>query len=127
MAPLLPMIGRGDFPQYLAREGDLSRLVRAVATGQLALPARPLSAAHPRALLFRDLVGLLARQQGRRIAFVPVPWRLIHAAMTCAERAGLRLSFRADSLVGLVFANPSATFELPDSYAFRPFPEGSPS
>ena len=126
MAPLLPMIGLGAFPQYLAHDGDLSRLLLAVATGQIDLPPRALSAAHPEPVLFRDLVRAIARNQGRRIAFVPVPWRLIHAAMTGAEMSGLRLSFRADSLVGLVFANPSPDFDLPAGYSFRPFP-GAPA
>ena len=125
LTPLLPMIGLGAFPQYLAHDGDLARLLLAVATGQLALPASPLSAAHPRAVLFRDLVRVIASRQGRRITFVPVPWRLIHAAMTCAESAGLRLSFRADSLVGLVFANPAPDFEMPAGYEFRPFSQSS--
>ena len=122
MAPLIPMIGHGTFPQYLAHDGDLSRLLLAVATGQIDPPPRALSAAHPTSILFRDLVRAIARNQGRRIAFVPVPWRLIHAAMTGAEMSGLRLSFRADSLVGLVFANPAPDFELPDGYSFRPYP-----
>ena len=126
MAPLLPMIGLGAFPQYLAHDGDLSRLLLAVATGQIDLPPRALSAAHPKPVLFRDLVCSIARDQGRRIAFVPVPWRLILAAMTGAEMSGLRLSFRADSLVGLVFANPAPDFELPDGCSFRPFP-GAPT
>ena len=122
MAPMLPMIGLGAFPQYLAHDGDLSRLLLAVATGQAELLPRALCAAHPKPVLFRDLVRAIARNQGRRIAFVPVPWRLIHAAMTGAEMSGLRLSFRADSLVGLVFANPAPEFELPAGYSFRPFP-----
>ena len=124
LTPLLPMIGLGAFPQYLAHDGDLARLLLAVSTGQIKLPARPLSAAHPKAFLFRDLVRVIALRQGRRIAFVPVPWRLIHTAMTCAELAGLQLSFRADSLVGLVFANPAPDFDLPTGYSFRPFPDG---
>ena len=122
MAPLIPMIGLGAFPQYLAHDGDLSRLLVAVAAGQIALPPRALSAAHPNPVLFHDLVRAIARGQGRRVAFVPVPWHLIHAAMTGAEMSGLRLSFRADSLVGLVFANPAPDFELPAGYSFRPFP-----
>jgi len=126
MSPLLPMIGLGAFPQYLAHDGDLSRLLLAVATGQIDLPPRALSAAHPEPVLFRDLVRSIARNQGRRIAFVPVPWRLIYSAMTCAEMSGLRLSFRADSLVGLVFANPAPDFELSAAYSFRPFP-GAPT
>lgn len=124
--PVLPMIGDGGFPQYLAHDADLARLIMAVCTGRIELPARPLSAAHPKAILFRDLLREIAARQRRRIALVPVPWRLIHAAIACAERAGLRLSFRADSLVGLVFANPAPDFELPDGFSFRPFPEDAP-
>ena len=126
LTPLLPMIGLGNFPQFLAHDGDLARLLFAVATGQIALPARPLSAAHPKAVLFRDLVRAIAQRQGKRIAFAPVPWRLILATMASAEKLGLRLSFRADSLIGLVFANPAPNFEVPAGYEFRAFPEGAP-
>ncbi|MEI6278558.1 MAG: NAD-dependent epimerase/dehydratase family protein [Verrucomicrobiae bacterium] len=122
---VLPMIGSGKFPQYLAHHGDLARLVAGVAGGSLALPARPHSAAHPRPILFRDLLREIAALQDRRIAFLPVPWRAIYAAIFCAERAGLGLSFRADSLIGLVRANPAPAFDLPEGYLFRPFPEGA--
>jgi len=121
--PLVPMIGRGNFPQCLAHHDDLARLVAGVADGSLVLPACPHSAAHPQAILFRDLLRKIAVLQGRRTTFLPVPWRAIYAAMVCAERAGLGLSFRSDSLLGLVHANPAPVFDLPGG--FRPFPEGA--
>ncbi|MEI6033757.1 MAG: NAD-dependent epimerase/dehydratase family protein [Verrucomicrobiae bacterium] len=123
--PVLPMIGMGNFPQYLAHDGCLARLVADVALGRLVLSARPHSAAHPQKILFRDLLRrIVAIERRRGTIFFPIPWRAIYAAMACAERAGLRLGFRADSLIGLVRANPSPAFDLPEGYFPRPFPAG---
>jgi len=123
--PVLPMIGTGKFPQYLAHHDDLARLVADVALGHLVLSARPHSAAHPQRILFRDLLRRIAAIQGcRRPIFLPIPWRVIYAAMVCAERFGLGMGFRADSLIGLVRANPAPVFDLPEEYFFRPFPAG---
>ena len=122
--PVVPMIGRGDFPQYLVHHDDLARLIVEVAAGNIALPARPQSAANPQPFLFVDIVKQIAALHGRRPMILPVPWRAIYLAMVCAERVGLRLSFRSDSMLGLVFSNRSPSFDLPEGM-FRPFPAGA--
>jgi hypothetical protein len=49
--------------------------------------------------------GSLLRPVGHRPLLVPLPWWPVHRAMRVAERVGVRLPFRSDSLLSLLNAN----------------------
>lgn len=75
---------------------------------------------------FPDVMRALAREVGSTTATLPIPWHPLLAALRVAERIGVPLPVRSDSLLGLV-RGPQC---VPDANAaevplvFRPFPEG---
>ncbi len=73
--------------------------------------------------MFRQLLLEIARGLGKKIRFIPLPWRLAWAGLKSAETCGLRLNFRSDSLVSLMHQNPNPDFS-PNAQAAlvcRPF------
>jgi hypothetical protein len=69
-----------------------------------------LTAAHDRPWPFRELLSEIARGLNKKVKFVPLPWRLLWAGLKTAETCGLRLNFRSDSLVSLMYQNPNPDF-----------------
>ena len=64
----------------------------------------PLGLAYPEPVAFSRIIDGLAA--GRHPRFVTIPWRPAYAALRLAERAGVPLPVRADSLLGLVRPAP---------------------
>jgi nucleoside-diphosphate-sugar epimerase len=110
---LAPIIGDGRYPQYLVHEDDLGEAVRRASLGEF--PGRVLTVAHPDGCMFRDLVSGMAASVGTKVRLVPVPWRIIYTGLKIAETIGVRLGFRSDSVISLVYANPQPAFssEIP--------------
>jgi nucleoside-diphosphate-sugar epimerase len=98
--PVIPLIA-GHAVQFTVHEDDLVRATWALAVGRKT-PNGPVGIANPVPVPFRDVLERLALEQGCHPRFVPVSWRLVHAALVLAERAGLALPLRSDSLLGLV-------------------------
>jgi nucleoside-diphosphate-sugar epimerase len=102
--PLVPVVG-GSTRQFPVHADDLAAAVVALAAAA-APPAGPIGVAQPEALSFAALIRALSpRDVAPRT--VPVPWPLPYGLLRVAERAGLKLAFRSDSLLGLVRAAPS--------------------
>jgi nucleoside-diphosphate-sugar epimerase len=108
---LVPLIDGGTHPQYLIHEEDLWHLLERFFEGQLRAPAQPLVAASPRPWPLRDLLGELARRQGRRPRFVSVPWRPVWAGLRLAELVHLPVPYRSDSVVSLVRQDRNPDFD----------------
>lgn len=107
---VVPLIGSGTQIQYLVHNEDLSAYIEKVASGQLELSPRILTAANEQPWQFKQLIVEIARARGKKPMFVPLPWRLIWLVIKSAELCGVRLSFRSDSLVSLMYQNPSPDF-----------------
>ncbi len=102
--PVVPLIA-GDPRLYTIRESDLMAVVAALA-GADSLPAGTVSAAHPVPVPLRDLMTAFAAREDGNCRFVMIPWKPVYGLMRAAESVGLRLPFRADSLLGLVRSTP---------------------
>lgn len=121
---LTPIFGRGDQPQYLVHEDDLSGWLVGVLEKGSPAPDHALTAADPERWTFRELLAALARLQHRPDPiFLPVPWRPVWLALRGAEATGLQLGFRSDSLLSLMHQNPRPDFSLVRKWGFqsRPF------
>lgn len=109
-ARVVPLIGGGTQCQYLIHIDDLYRLVAGLASGDLATPLSPVVAASPRCWTVRELVQTLSRRQGHDPRFVSVPWHGVWLGLKCAELVGLRLGYRSDSVVSIVYQDPHPDF-----------------
>jgi nucleoside-diphosphate-sugar epimerase len=122
-APVLPLFGRGSQIQYLVHQEDLSAFIQRYAAGQVTEVSQPLSAAHERPWTFRQVLEEIGRVSNKTLKFVPIPWRLGWAAFKLAELGHVRLGFRSDSLLSLMYQNPSPDFSRNASAGLvcRPF------
>jgi nucleoside-diphosphate-sugar epimerase len=117
----VPMVGDGRYPQYMVHEDDLAEAVRRALHPATAndCSGRVLTVAHPHGWLLRDLILGIAEREGKAVTLVGIPWRLIYSALKLAETFGMRMGFRSDSLISLVYhdKNPQFSEEVP----VRPF------
>ena len=105
-----PLMGGGSQIQYLVHNEDLSGFIEKYGSGDIQLPSQVLTAANEQPWRFKQLILEIARAQGKKPKLVPLPWRLIWLALKSAEMCGFRLNFRSDSLVSLMYQNPSPDF-----------------
>lgn len=103
--PVVPLVA-GGARQYPVHLDDLMAAIGTLAEAD-SLPAGPIGIANPSSVSFRDVMVALAAQEGRRCRFVPFPWRLLYWGLRAGELLPVRLPFRADSLLGLVYPAPS--------------------
>lgn len=122
-----PLIGGGRQILNLIHEQDITDFIRRHAASEVNTPTQPLTAAHEQGWKFRAILEAIAAALGRRINFVPLPWRFVWAGLKCAELAGLRLGFRSDSLVSLMNQDPRPDFSANVSCGLicRPFDAAS--
>jgi nucleoside-diphosphate-sugar epimerase len=107
---LVPLMGGGKQIQFLVYSDDLCAFIEKYASGAIEIPPRILTAANERPWPFKELITEIARAQGKKPAFIPVPWRLVWLALKSAEACGLRPNFRSDSLASLMHQNPAPDF-----------------
>ena len=107
---LVPLIGDGRQALYLIHEADLGDLVAHVSSQPVGVVSRPVTAAHPEVMTFRQILAAISAAKGRRTTFLPLPWRLVWLTLRLVELSGLRLGMRSDSVVSLVHQNPSPDF-----------------
>ena len=122
-SPVVPLIGRGSFPQYLVHKDDLALVVFALCQSDRAPLAKPLSVAAAEKISFHELLLRLAARYGRKPTFVPVPWQLLLFVLRTIEILKLPTPFRSDSLLGIVYQNPKPDFSAAQKleFSFRRF------
>jgi NADH dehydrogenase len=118
-ARVLPLFGGGAQIQYLVHDEDLVNFICDCAAGKISAQPGPVTVAHEQPWQFRQLLMEIAQAKGKRLSFIPVPWRLIWAALKCAEMAGLRIDFRSDSLVSLMHQNSNPSFAPQQALGIR--------
>jgi nucleoside-diphosphate-sugar epimerase len=102
--PLVPML-RPDSYQYAVHAEDMARCV--VASVEQAPPHSVVGLAHPRRVPFSEIIrSLRAAATSKSLRSVPVTSALLYRALRSAEAVGLRIGFRADSLLGLMHPAP---------------------
>lgn len=124
---LVPLIGGNAQIQYLVHDEDLSAFIEKYASGEIETGPQILTAASERPWTFKQMILEIARASGRKPKFIPLPWRLVWLGLKSAERCGLRLAFRSDSLIGLVYGNRNPDFSANARVGLvcRPFEGGN--
>jgi nucleoside-diphosphate-sugar epimerase len=107
---VVPLIGDGSWRMYLAFEEDLCALMCRLCEINSDQHLGPITAACARGMSFRELLVDLARGHGNHPVFVPVPWRMVWLGLRLMETLGIRVDFRSDSVLGLVYPNPQPSF-----------------
>jgi nucleoside-diphosphate-sugar epimerase len=103
--PLVPML-RPDSYQYAIHAEDMARCV--VATVEQPPPHRVVGVANPRRVPFSEIIGTLrTATTPKSLRPVPIPSALLYRALRASEAGGLRIGFRADSLLGLMHPAPT--------------------
>jgi NADH dehydrogenase len=117
---IVPMIGDGSTPQYLLPQASLLKALRAAVDGRLDSEHAPVTLAIPRAVPFRSILLSLAREAGRDVILVPVPWRIFHMAFRSAELLRLKSGFRSDSVLSFVYQDPHPDFSRQERLGLTP-------
>ena len=107
---MIPMIGSGRYPQYLVHEDDLGDAIRKAVGGESELCKVPITLANEVPWQLRDLIKDIAQKNGKKVNLVPLPWPAVYAGLKMAEVIGAKLNFRSDSVLSLVFQDPSPDF-----------------
>jgi nucleoside-diphosphate-sugar epimerase len=104
--PVTPcIVGAGH--QFPLDEEDFLRAMCILATTADA-PRQPLGLAQAQPISLADLLRLIARRTGARPPrLLPVPPALVKGPLMVAERLGVTMPFRSDSLLGLLEPAPS--------------------
>lgn len=107
---MVPMIGDGSQIQFLVHSDDLCAFIERYVNGEIKNSSQIFTAANEQPWPFKKLLLKIAKSLGKNPKFIPLPWRLVWLGLKSAEIAGLRLSFRSDSLVSLMYQNPKPDF-----------------
>jgi nucleoside-diphosphate-sugar epimerase len=107
---VIPLIGDGSQLQFLVHHEDLCAFIWKYAADETPELPPLLTAAHAQPWAFKQLLLEIARGLDRRVKFIPLPWRLVWLGLKAAETCRLKLNFRSDSLVSLMYQNPAPDF-----------------
>jgi nucleoside-diphosphate-sugar epimerase len=91
------------------------------------VPSRALGLANESSTPFPSVMRALAHEVGSTSSTLPVPWHPLLFTLQTAERVGVPLPVRSDSLLGLVRGPecvPEAATVAELGIEFRPFPDG---
>jgi nucleoside-diphosphate-sugar epimerase len=116
----IPMIGDGSTPQYLLPQASLMKALRAAIAGKLDDEHGPITLAVPQAVTFKSILSSLAKEAGRDITLVPVPWRVFYAVFRGTEFLGLKTGFRSDSILSFVHQDRHPDFSRQERLGLTP-------
>jgi len=116
---IVPILWGGNQVQYLVHEEDLGNLLMGALAGRVPRGTGPISAAHAQGWELKDILARIASALGKHVSFVPVPWPVIWLGLKSLELAGAPAAFRSDSLISMVYQDPSPNFDLLKSFGFR--------
>ncbi|HMK90211.1 MAG TPA: NAD-dependent epimerase/dehydratase family protein [Methylocystis sp.] len=108
---IAPLIGDGAAPQYLVDAATVGAVAARALHGDFDGERQPITVASPEPIAFRELLRAIAASHGRRPILAPIPWRLLYFALLTAERAGLRVGVKSDSILSFVHQDPAPDFE----------------
>jgi nucleoside-diphosphate-sugar epimerase len=104
--PILPSFYPSP-SMWLVNANDLSvGILNLVLMSKITPPNQAIIAANQIPIKFNELLHLLAKQQNNKITTLPLPWQIAYISLCISEKVGIRLGFKSDSLLGLMYPNP---------------------
>lgn len=122
--PVIPVFR--DARLFTVNVNDVIAALHTLATTH-AVPSAVIGLAQETSTSFTDIMTALADEVGTSSRMVPVPWRPLLLSLRMAEKCGIKLPVRSDSLLGLIRsagAVPGIDVAREMGLTFRPFPEG---
>jgi nucleoside-diphosphate-sugar epimerase len=122
--PVMPVFRQAKL--FTAHVDDVVAALHTLATARV-VPSAVLGLAQGTSTSFSEIMRAIAEEVGTSSRMVPVPWHPLFVALRVAERCGIKLPIRSDSLLGLVRSAesvPGTDVERELGLTFRPFPEG---
>ncbi len=105
-ASFIPLIDGGHQRMLTVHREDLALAIDRIVDDYDQWKGRTIAVGHPELVTLRGMLERMLAARGRRGHFVTVPSLPVMFALRCAERAGVRLQFRSDSLVTLIGEEP---------------------
>ena len=119
---LIPLIGNGNFKLYLSHVDDLCNLIHKISLFSDYENNYLYSAANSNPIEFKKLLRILARNNSNNPLFIPIPWSICLFGLRLLEILFIKINFRSDSIISLVFANKEVDFSLANTLIeFREF------
>ena len=117
--PVVPTLAGDLHGLYMCHVEDLAKFIGDLA-GRDDLPTGLHVAADKTPWTMYDLAAQIAEAAGKTRIFLPVPWQVVWFGLRSLEVIGMRLSFRSDSVLGLV---RGGALPDPETYCdgFRPY------
>jgi nucleoside-diphosphate-sugar epimerase len=104
--PVVPVFAARSH-QFLVHEDDFTSSIAALAAADASvIGSGAIGIANPNPVQFREVVRGLSRVDGKACRTVAIDWRAARVALQIAERLGVNLPFRSDSLLGLAAPAP---------------------
>ncbi len=122
--PVIPVFR--DARLFTVNVNDVVAALQTLATAR-EVPSAVIGLAQGTSTSFSDIMSAIAEEEGTTSRMVPVPWHPLLLALRIAEKCGMKLPVRSDSLLGLIRsaeAVPGMDVAREMGLTFRPFPEG---
>ena len=121
--PVLPLFSGGHQPMLMVHVEDLAKALKILIESESNGKDKLFTAAHAEPIEFRELLRGIAKKRGRSIRFVSVPTSIAMLGLKLPELLGLKLDFKSDGLVSLLYTNPKMDFEATQriKFSFRSF------
>ena len=113
LLPIVPVPTPCSSPLRLIEETDLSDFLERLCCCSSFPEPRVVTCAVPEPLDIRQILGTLSDRRALHRAFVPLPWQPAWVALAVAYRLRVTRRPMHDSLIGLVFADPSPAIDTP--------------
>ena len=110
LTPIIPLIGSGNQILYLSHENDLIASIYQTVKSSEEAPFFSITTANATPRTFKEILIMLAQQHGRSPILIPLPWRAVWFLFKIMEIFKFSLSFRSDSIISLMYQNPSPDF-----------------
>jgi hypothetical protein len=123
-SPVVPIVGPSTII-HTVQDDELGAFIERLASASVEVPpnGEPLVAATEAGISFRDLLDGVARSDGRKVLWAPVPWPLVWSLVKGVELLHVPIGLRSDSLVSFIHLNRNIDFTQTrrTGVTFRPF------
>lgn len=108
--PMLPLFGGGRQKLAFSHVEDLAAGLETFCRGEDPSSSEAIVTAFPKLFTFREILETLARLEGKKPHFFPLPAWAVLSGLRLAELLRLPVPFKSDSLVSLLHQDPSPVF-----------------